>query len=341
MSTRGIVAVGTKRDWKGTYNHSDSYPTGLGKEMYERIIRERLTGKTLAEIGHDVLSFDSWSSYTSGGVCQFCGKMAGSPHSYSGGITEYALHKELKTESELREYFSSTPHATHKSIESNVQEILKLRETVARTGYTDPDAKYHQHCEIEYWTAADTDAGIEWIYVIDPPADRIHVLTSHGVAKGAKRTHKHVGDLRFDMAPNFPVLECGAEFERCVHYAWAHFPEAERTNYGTREYMGKEKPRFSSASAVIIKGRRYARTGSGFTGGIAGSIGKYYDSYGDHFREGIWYEHLKDEQGREAILPVARQHGFRNVPLHNMQVVYPPTLTNPQETIVGRGRRAA
>jgi len=35
MSTRGCVAVGVPLKWKGVYNHCDSYPTGLGKEVWD------------------------------------------------------------------------------------------------------------------------------------------------------------------------------------------------------------------------------------------------------------------------------------------------------------------
>jgi hypothetical protein len=37
MSTRGCIAIGTPRKWEGTYNHWDSYPTGLGKNVWDDI----------------------------------------------------------------------------------------------------------------------------------------------------------------------------------------------------------------------------------------------------------------------------------------------------------------
>ena len=34
MSTRGFVGIGTPTDWDARYNHYDSYPTGLGAEVW-------------------------------------------------------------------------------------------------------------------------------------------------------------------------------------------------------------------------------------------------------------------------------------------------------------------
>lgn len=37
MSTRGAIALGTQKAWLGVYNHMDSYPTGLGKDLWNAI----------------------------------------------------------------------------------------------------------------------------------------------------------------------------------------------------------------------------------------------------------------------------------------------------------------
>ena len=37
MGTRGCIAVGTIDRWEGIYNHMDSYPSGLGKEVWNKI----------------------------------------------------------------------------------------------------------------------------------------------------------------------------------------------------------------------------------------------------------------------------------------------------------------
>ena len=37
METRGVIAIGTQKKWSGVYNHSDSYPTGLGEALWNNI----------------------------------------------------------------------------------------------------------------------------------------------------------------------------------------------------------------------------------------------------------------------------------------------------------------
>jgi hypothetical protein len=37
VSTRGCIAIGTPESWLGLYNHSDSYPTGLGAEVWNNM----------------------------------------------------------------------------------------------------------------------------------------------------------------------------------------------------------------------------------------------------------------------------------------------------------------
>jgi hypothetical protein len=35
MSTRGVIAIGTAKGWAGVYQHNDSYPTWLGRKIWE------------------------------------------------------------------------------------------------------------------------------------------------------------------------------------------------------------------------------------------------------------------------------------------------------------------
>jgi hypothetical protein len=41
MGTRGCVAVGTLKKWRGVYNHNDSYATGLGREVWQKLQEAR------------------------------------------------------------------------------------------------------------------------------------------------------------------------------------------------------------------------------------------------------------------------------------------------------------
>lgn len=68
-------------------------------------------------------------------------------------------------------------------------------------------------------------------------------------------------------------MECGAGFERCYHYAWAHIPEGHPdhekvtgTRIGMQEWLGLAPLRFDHAVAVLVGEQRLSLTGSGSTG---------------------------------------------------------------------------
>jgi hypothetical protein len=56
MSTRGCVAVGNPKLWTGRYNHSDSYPSGLGKEVWGMLKRGMDPADILEEFGDEITS---------------------------------------------------------------------------------------------------------------------------------------------------------------------------------------------------------------------------------------------------------------------------------------------
>ena len=56
MSTRGCVAVGTPERWVGRYNHSDSYPSGLGKEVWGMLKGGMDPADVLEEFGDEITS---------------------------------------------------------------------------------------------------------------------------------------------------------------------------------------------------------------------------------------------------------------------------------------------
>jgi hypothetical protein len=78
MGTRGCVAVNGEspdfKQWRGCYNHWDSYPTGLGKEVWDTI--QSIGVKAVVD---GVTKVGDWREFLSGGVCEFCGKVEGQP----------------------------------------------------------------------------------------------------------------------------------------------------------------------------------------------------------------------------------------------------------------------
>ena len=319
MSTRGCVAVGTVNKWRGLYNHSDSYPSGLGQELYEHVMRQMLTGKTLAEIGDSILKFDDWRNYLEGGVCKYCGQMTGQPHSIRADIAMAA--------------------------DDGVK-------------YPDREAKYHKHNDLntvaeDHITSDNPDPlFIEWVYVLDPKANAIHVLkhescpmvklkkplemNADGTTKeytrklSGGRFHyghcvykmTHVGSLSFDSKPDWEVIECGDMYQHCGHYAAIHFPELKGTpseHLGTSEYISSEPlTDHSSAVAYIIKGQYRKKGGSGYQGRYAASMGrfgcdadKWYQSTGADGRQG---DVAVGQYVGKTMVPAPGSSGFSHPP---------------------------
>ncbi len=61
MSTRGCVAVGSHRTWRGLYNHSDSDPGNLGAEVW-KIIRAEDARGNLDYFCRDMLRWFRWEN---------------------------------------------------------------------------------------------------------------------------------------------------------------------------------------------------------------------------------------------------------------------------------------
>lgn len=90
MSTRGAVGIFKGMKWQGVYNHSDSYPQGLGKELWDYL---HSSGVNLQYFSRELLNYSDWREYRKGGLCEYCGKIGiGQPCSISGEIY-FALSK--------------------------------------------------------------------------------------------------------------------------------------------------------------------------------------------------------------------------------------------------------
>jgi len=189
MSTRGCVAIGTPARWRGVYNHWDSYPTGLGQAVWQYLQTILKEGKTLEEFARELLTYDDWRAYLNRGICEYCGKRTTQPHSISGAIA-CRRDADFETKAEMRRYYSSLPawQGRDAEIEALVTREWKIRETIERTGYPDPDQKHHEHdtrpAEEQHITSEDPDPlFIEWVYVIDLNTATFHVLAHNGQAR--------------------------------------------------------------------------------------------------------------------------------------------------------------
>jgi len=62
MSTRGCVAVGVPGAWAGVYNHCDSYPTALGRNLWHKLQIAR-RGSNLNQCLLDILTSKRWEVF--------------------------------------------------------------------------------------------------------------------------------------------------------------------------------------------------------------------------------------------------------------------------------------
>ena len=184
MSTRGSLAWPlTDGSHKGVYNHDVSEPTALGASVFAEA-KTRGLG-SLVELLH---SCGDWREIR-GGVCPYCGKVAGQAHSISAMITAAARQG---------------------------------------AEYPDPDARYHKHGgrEEDQFDPFDDPLAIEWVYVLMPEQYLIevwaHARHTRARAKNWKRwsrikykafsgnvyTHVHVVDIRVsEPEPDWKALE--------------------------------------------------------------------------------------------------------------------------------------
>ena len=228
MSTRGCVAIKTEDGWRGVYTHWDSYPTGLGKELWDylhkvendnrgylclecsRTFEGRLllpvehdgqitaykrpycrakAGRDLKEFAERLLQFGDWREYLNSGVCNYCGKCAGQPCNISGII----CLPIRETEKEIREYWEAMSWAKEKpeQVKQGIEAELEILHNIKQTGYPDPEVKYHSHIGKEAQITSDNPDPlfIEWVYIIDPER-RTMVILAHQSDKKTK------GDVR-------------------------------------------------------------------------------------------------------------------------------------------------
>jgi len=190
MSTRGCVAIGTPSKWRGVYNHWDSYPTVLGREIWQHLRSLLNNGKTLQDFGRELLNYDDWRAYLRKGICEYCGKRTTQPHSIEGVIFSPRPGEKFKTQDQMRRYYCSLPswRGRDLEIETVIKTEWRIRANIERTGYPDPYARHHQHEtspveELQITSENPDPLFIEWVYIIEPHSETFHVLSHAGQTK--------------------------------------------------------------------------------------------------------------------------------------------------------------
>lgn len=212
MSTRGCIAVSVGENrWRGVYNHSDSYPSWLGYDLSEEL-RRSCKGRSLTDFCRELLRYTNWREFKNGGLCPYCGIVGkGQPHSIDGRISFAGLFsKELLAEGIERLRNSNAPED---------REILR---NIERTGFPDPECKYHKHTrddgsppEAHHITSEDPDPlSIEWVYIINPESETITIL-------------HHIGDPRYRGGKVKDVVTKRYGWWDYGHCRYKHFKVAE------------------------------------------------------------------------------------------------------------------
>jgi hypothetical protein len=187
--------VGTPDNWRGVYNHYDSYPTGLGEDLWGVLVGETTEETENAEGAGDPVAvidalarYGDWREYLNGGQCQHCGKTGvGQPHSYS--MSPDAIKWDIENNQKPK-------HPAEIEAHNNFHE----------TGFPDPEAKWHKHAagEVLPFSSESPDPlSIEWVYVIDPDGTKLYILTFQsctveGRENGEIQNEVHIGDGAWD-----------------------------------------------------------------------------------------------------------------------------------------------
>jgi len=204
MSTRGAVAIKNGNGWTGVYNHWDSYPQGLGKELWDYLHQD---GLDLNQFAQELLRYDDWRNYRDGGICPYCGKVGlGQPHSIRGDVAHPSIPDRFKDADEMREYYRQLPawQGKEDEIEKQVSVALRVARNIERTGYPDPKALHHRHGDLtDKMTNDNTDPlFIEWVYVVDPERRTLEVLANRR-AEGTHTESSECGGYHEWQQPNY------------------------------------------------------------------------------------------------------------------------------------------
>lgn len=144
-------------------------------------------------------------------------------------------------------------------------------EIVAGVGVAHDGVELVQSTEPHLWA-------FEWAYVID--AKGVRVLEPEVAADQVHSIWNERGVVRWDQpfSPEQAVqIECGENWVRCKHMAYAHDPKAQALPYNMREWIG-QVPADSAGNAtkIVVNGRRrnlsggYSQNRKARTGYLAG-----------------------------------------------------------------------
>ena len=235
MSTAGCVAWPVPGgSLKGVYNHSDSYPTYLGAQVFAEAKRRGIDA--LAAL---LSYYGDWRQVLSNSICAYCGKVTGQPPSI--GLMEGGFGN-MTRDAYVAMRRQQAGHDA--KLQDDYRREIAYRDEIAanleRTGFPDPDAKHHRHGNgvADQFDPFTDPLGIEWVYVLRPDTNLMEVWKSVRytpvVARHWKRwsnrrvkyevgyvgAHVHVVDVGIYTEPDWGAVErqgrelCGQSSQR-------------------------------------------------------------------------------------------------------------------------------
>jgi hypothetical protein len=168
------------------------------------------------------------------------------------------------------------------------------------------------------------DSGLEWLYLFDQERNRLIV-----------RDVRHGDEFLIELEgsePNWTHIECGENFERCAHYAWAHELTPRTCNLSTQEWLGRKPLEFHDAIGFVIGGKKFKATGSG------GNSDYFNRTTGQRWPRNAWIASVQARNGQRYDKPVAviAKDGTYT-PFPGVAWIMPATSVAP-ESIVGGGQ---
>jgi len=306
MSTNGIIARSTgEGTFKGVYHHWDSYPNeGLGQYL-----TQVLAGHFKNDLG--------WMLRV---------LIDEHPAGWSTIVNKDFTLKPGYTAESLK-------HASPSSM-SDADYHAEMEQFRALPDYRRPQCYCHgkRHEEAQVLTEK-SEACASWAYVFDEEERILHVCNREKHQDTKEYFWNDVARIELDNLDevNWTHIECGEQFERCGHYAWKHFPELEgKSNLGMQTFLGRRPFQMHDAIAFIVNGKRVKNTGCG---GDADFLRRSHNL--PPLPPNTWVATIVYENGRRADVPVALRTPDGEKPYPGVTWIFPPTVVNPKETLVG------
>jgi hypothetical protein len=205
MSTRAVIARQTRDGWEGVYQHSDGYPTGLGKELWH-CLRDEYLGDLIRFVEEIIEAHP-------GGWSHFCKAI---PRDLWPEYERSGASKDFFEQHARRECYCHSPYFAQ------------------RDGSCAPDSPHNRReapsGRISYDPAADGAGDLEWAYCFGPgsltvfqavPSDVRRLGDGYLVASGdvyQVRPHSWQVVGVFSLKgrePDWGIVECGRDFQRC------------------------------------------------------------------------------------------------------------------------------